>query len=75
MRTIILNILDSEEEAVTRQLYEWNRRQAVRIQDFDSLVLPGEPLTPEEWVEELKKAEASGSMPLTKAEALALFGL
>lgn len=75
MKTIILDILDSEEEAVTRQLAEWNSRQAIRIQSFDSLVLPGEPLTPTEWMADLTQAEASGTVQLTRAEALARFGV
>ena len=75
MRTIILSILDSEEEAVTRQLYEWNCRQAVRFEAIDSLLFPGPPLTPEEWEQELRRTESSGSLRLTKEQALALFNL
>lgn len=75
MQTIILNILDSEEEAVTRQLQEWQRRHAVRIEAVAPPLLPGPPLTAEQWGAELQLAEASGTVRLTKAEALALFGL
>ncbi len=75
MKTITLSILDSEEESVMQQLYEWQRRQAVRFESIDSLLFPGEPLSPEEWEEELRRAQASGSIALTKAEALARFGL
>ena len=74
MQTIILDILDSEEAAVTQQLLEWQRRQAVRIETIDPLLLPGEPLTADQWVAELGKAEASDEITLTKAEALARFG-
>lgn len=59
-----------------RQLHEWHRRQAVRFEEIDSLLFPADqPLTPEEWAEELRRAEASGTVTLTKAEALARFGL
>lgn len=76
MKTITLSILDSEEESVLQQLYEWQRRQAVRFETIDSLLFPTRtPLTPEEWAEELRRAEASGFVSLTKAEALARFGL
>lgn len=76
MRTITLRILDSEEEAIMQQLLEWQRRQAVRFESTDSLLFPADhPLTSEEWAAELQRAEASGSVPLTKEEALARFGL
>jgi hypothetical protein len=75
MKTITLSILDSEEAAVMQQLHEWQRRQAVRFEQIDPLLFPGEPLTPAEWEEELRRSEASGSVTLTKAEALARFGL
>lgn len=75
MKTITLSILDSEEEAVMKQLHEWQQRRAVRFESIDPLIFPGEPLTPAEWEEELHRAEASGSVTLTHAEALARFGL
>lgn len=76
MKTITISIPDSEEEAVMQQLYEWHRRRTVRFEEIDSLLFPADkPLTPEEWTEELRRAEASGSITLTKAEAMALFGL
>lgn len=75
MKTITLSILDSEEEAVMNQLYEWQQRRAVRFEAIDPLMFPGDPLTPPEWEAELQRALASGSVVLTKAEALARFGL
>ena len=75
MRTITLSILDSEEEAVMRQIYEWNRRRAVRLESIDPLLLLGTALTPDQWVAELHRAEASGEITLTKDEARARFGL
>lgn len=76
MKTITISIPGSEEAAVMQQLYEWHRRRAVRFEEIDSLLFPADKsLTPEEWAEELRRAEASGSVTLTKAETLALFGL
>ena len=39
-----------------------------------NLLLPGEPLTDEQWLAELRRAEASDEIVLTKNEALAWFG-
>ena len=75
MKTITLSILDSEEEAVMKQLHEWQQRRAVRFEFIDPLLVTGEPLTPAEWAEELRRSEASGSVTLTHAEALARFVL
>jgi hypothetical protein len=75
MKTITLSILDSEEESVMRQLHEWQQRKAVRFEAIDSLLFPGEPLTPGEWEEELRQTVDSGSVMLTKTEALSRFGL
>ena len=75
MKTITLRILDSEEDAVMRQLHEWQQRDAVRYEAIDPLLFPGEPLTPEEWEQELQRALASGTVTLTREQALARFGL
>ena len=75
MKTITLRVLDSEEAAVMQQLWEWQRRQAVRFEVVDALLPAAAPLTQQEWASELHQAEASGSLPLTKAEALARFDL
>ncbi len=73
MKTITLSILDSEEEAVMKQLHEWQQRQAVRFESTDPLLFAGEPLTPAEWAEELAQAEASGF--ISGEEARRRFGL
>ena len=76
MKTVTISILDSEEEAVMRQLDQWQQRRAVRYETIDPLIFPADaPLTPEEWEYELKRALASGSVTLTKEQALARFGL
>ena len=75
MKTITLRVLDSEEEAVMQQLREWQHRQAVRFEVVDALLPAAAPLTQQEWASELHQAEASGSLLLTKAEALAQFDL
>ena len=76
MRTITISILDSEEDAVMRQIDEWQQRQAVRFEAIDPLIFPADaPLTPEEWEHELQRALASGKVALTKEQALARFGL
>jgi len=76
MKTITISILDSEEEAVMRQLNEWQQRRAVRFETIDPLLFASDtPLTPAEWEQELQRAEASGTIALTKEEALARFGL
>lgn len=75
MKTVTISISDSEEETVMAQLYTWQSRQAVRFETTDPLLFPANrPLTDQEWVAELHKAEASGTIRLTKAAALARFG-
>ena len=68
MKTITISVLDSEEESVMQQLYEWQRRQAVRFEAIDPLLCPSEPLTPAEWAEEFRRAEASGFISAEEAK-------
>ena len=76
MKTFVLDVLTPEDEEMVLTILEGLRKgNAIQFQAVEPLPLHDDSLTDDEWADKLRQAEASGSVRLTKAEALARFGL
>ena len=63
MTRLVIDILDEgDKESVLNKLDEFRGKQWIRYNRFDSAVLPGSPMTLEEFNEMIDEAERSPSL-------------
>ena len=70
MTRLIIDILDEgDKEVVLNKLNEFRGKQWIHYSRFNSAVLPGSPMTPEELNEMIDEAERSPSLSVEEFKA------